>query len=41
MSENLDLARSIDEAWGRGDFSSLVWAEPAVEYALADLGLVG
>jgi ketosteroid isomerase-like protein len=36
MSENLDLARSIFAAWGRGDFSSVEWADSQIEMVLAD-----
>jgi ketosteroid isomerase-like protein len=30
VSEALELVRSIFEAWGRGDFSSVAWADPAI-----------
>jgi ketosteroid isomerase-like protein len=37
-SKNLELVRSICDAWARGDWSSAQWADPEIEY-LADDGL--
>jgi ketosteroid isomerase-like protein len=36
-SPNLDLVRSICEAWVRGDWSSVEWAHPEIEYVVVDL----
>ncbi|HEX4187070.1 MAG TPA: nuclear transport factor 2 family protein [Solirubrobacteraceae bacterium] len=36
MSENVEFVRSVYEAQGRGDYSSAEWADPEIEYEIAD-----
>src|SRR5437870_6351158 len=35
-SANLDLVRSIHMAWKSGDWTSVEWADPEIEYVIAD-----
>ena len=35
-SSNLELVRSLYEAWEVGDWSSIEWADPEIEFVIAD-----
>jgi ketosteroid isomerase-like protein len=35
-SVNVDLVRSISAAWQRGDYGSVEWADPEIEFVIAD-----
>ena len=35
-SPTVDLVRSLFMAWARGDWSSVEWAHPQIEFAIAD-----
>jgi ketosteroid isomerase-like protein len=35
-SENVELVQSLYTAWSRGDFGSVEWADPDIEYVVVD-----
>ena len=40
-SSNVALVRSVYAAWERGDYTSVAWADPEIEYVQADGPLPG
>jgi ketosteroid isomerase-like protein len=36
-SANVELVRSINAAWERGEYGSVDWAHPEIEFVIADL----
>jgi ketosteroid isomerase-like protein len=36
LSENVELVRSLYDAWERGDYSASEWAQPDIEWVIAD-----
>jgi hypothetical protein len=34
--ENVELVRSLHEAWERGNYSSIEWADPDIDWVVAD-----
>jgi ketosteroid isomerase-like protein len=36
-SANVELVRSINAAWERGEYGSVHWAHPEIEFVIADL----
>ena len=40
-SANLELVRSIFAAWARGDYSQVQWADPQIEWVMADGPVTG
>jgi ketosteroid isomerase-like protein len=39
--ENVELVRAIFSAWERGDYSSVNWAHPEIEFVIADGPMLG
>ena len=34
--ENVEIVRSICAAWDRGDYRSVGWADPEIEFVIVD-----
>jgi hypothetical protein len=41
LSSNVELVRSITAAWERGEYDSLEWAHPEIEFVIEDLPASG